>query len=71
MSYMIPPWPGDQTVPMGQRVCSDMAAGVSADAERDTLVADLAKRNINASNADVGTMIHRAVQDLCPQVSYN
>lgn len=70
MSYMVPPWPGDETTHMGHRVCADMAAGTTADAERNTLVAELLRRNIQASNADVGTMVHLAVQDLCPQIPY-
>ncbi|MUL48214.1 DUF732 domain-containing protein [Mycobacterium sp. CBMA293] len=70
MSYMIPPWPGDETMQLGHRVCTDMATGVTADTERDKLVNGLLLRNIQASNAAVGTMVHFAVQDLCPQIPY-
>jgi hypothetical protein len=70
MSYMIPPWPGGETSQLGHRVCADMATGVTADAERNAIVDDLLRRNILASNADVGTMVHFAVQDLCPQIPY-
>lgn len=70
MSYMIPPWPGGETSQLGHRVCTDMATGVTADAERNAIVDDLFRRNILASNADVGTMVHFAVQDLCPQIPY-
>jgi hypothetical protein len=70
MSYMIPPWPSDETTQLGHRVCADMAKGVSADAERNTLVMDLLRQGIQASNAQVGTMVHLAVQDLCPQIPY-
>ena len=48
-------------------MCADMGNGVSADAERDTLVMDLLNKGVHASNADVGTMVHLTIKELCPQ----
>ncbi len=31
---------------------------------------DLLRQGVQASNAQVGTMVHLAVQDLCPQIPY-
>ena len=70
MSSMVPSWPSDQTIPMGQQACAGMAGGSSADQATDSLVMGLLNQGIQASNAEVGTLVHLAANDLCPQVSY-
>jgi hypothetical protein len=53
---------------MGHQACSDIANGVSPDFERDKLQTSLMNQGVAASRADVGTLVHFALRDLCPNV---
>jgi hypothetical protein len=55
-------------VKMGHQACSDIAGGVSPDFEKDKLDASLSNQGVAASRAEVGTLIHFALRDLCPNV---
>jgi hypothetical protein len=55
-------------VEMGHRACSDIAGGVSPDVEKDKLDSSLLNRGVTASRAEVGTLVHFALSDLCPNV---
>jgi hypothetical protein len=64
-----PPLTAPALVQMGHRACSDIAGGVSPDVERDNLVTGLVlNQGVAASRADVGTLVHFALKDLCPNV---
>jgi len=53
---------------MGHQACSDIANGVSPDLEKDNLGTALFNQGVAASRAEVGTLIHFALRDLCPNV---
>jgi hypothetical protein len=55
-------------VKMGHQACSDISSGVSPDVEKGNLQMGLLNQGINTSNADVGTLVHFALRDLCPDV---
>lgn len=55
-------------VKMGHQACSDIAGGVSPDVEKDNLDLSLSNQGVAASRAEVGTLIHFALRDLCPNV---
>jgi len=63
-----PPLTPPALVKMGHQACSDIAGGVSPDVEKDNLDMSLSNQGIAASRADVGTLIHFALRDLCPNV---
>ena len=63
-----PPLTPTALVNMGHQACSDIANGVSPDVERDNLQMSLLNRGVAASRADVGTLVHFALRDLCPSV---
>ncbi|OBJ97956.1 hypothetical protein A9W96_18880 [Mycobacterium sp. 1245852.3] len=55
-------------VKLGHQACADIAAGVSPDLEKGHLGTQLMSQGIASSNAEVGTLIHFALRDLCPNV---
>jgi hypothetical protein len=63
-----PPLTPSALVNMGHQACSDIAGGVSPDYEKDNLDRALSNQGVTASRAEVGTLIHFALQDLCPNV---
>jgi Protein of unknown function (DUF732) len=63
-----PPLTPPALVTMGHQACSDIAGGVSPDVEKDNLDASLSSQGVFASRAEVGTLIHFALRDLCPKV---
>jgi hypothetical protein len=63
-----PPLTPSGLVSMGHQACSDIAGGVSPDYEKVSLVGSLSNRGVAASMAEVGTLIHFALRDLCPEV---
>jgi hypothetical protein len=48
--------------------CNDIANGVSPDVERDKPQENLMNQGVTASAAEVGTLVHYALHDLCPTV---
>ena len=63
-----PPLTPPVLVNMGHQACSDIAGGVSPDLEKGRLGTQLSNQGIASSNAEVGTLIHFALRDLCPNV---
>lgn len=63
-----PPLTPPALVKIGHQACSDIAGGVSPDLEKGHLGTQLLNQGIAASNADVGTLVHFALRDLCPDV---
>jgi hypothetical protein len=63
-----PPLASPALVKMGHQACSDIAGGVSPDVEKDNLDVSLSNQGVFASRAEVGTLIHFALRDLCPNV---
>lgn len=63
-----PPLTSAALLNMGHQACSDIAGGVSPDFEKDNLDATLFKQGVAASRAEVGTLVHFALRDLCPNV---
>lgn len=55
-------------VKLGHQACTDIAGGVSPDLEKGRLGTQLSNQGIASSNAEVGTLIHFALRDLCPNV---
>jgi hypothetical protein len=66
-----PPLTPPALVKMGHQACSDIAGGVNPDLEKDRLDLSLLNQGVTASRADVGTLIHYALRDLCPDVPNN
>jgi Protein of unknown function (DUF732) len=63
-----PPLTPAGLVRMGHQACSDIAGGVSPDVEKDQLGTSLMNQGVAASRAEMGTLVHFALQDLCPNV---
>jgi hypothetical protein len=64
-----PPLTPPALIKLGHQACSDIAGGVNPNTERDNLAGDLMlNKGIAASMADVGTLVHFALRDLCPNV---
>lgn len=63
-----PPLTPPALVKLGHQACADIAGGVSPDVEKGRLGTQLSNQGVAASNADVGTLIHFALRDLCPDV---
>jgi hypothetical protein len=67
-SVVHPPLTPPALVNMGHQACSDIAGGVSPDLEKDRLGTSLSNQGVAASRAEVGTLIHFALRDICPGV---
>jgi Protein of unknown function (DUF732) len=63
-----PPLTPPALVQMGHQACSDIANGVSPDVERDNLDTALFRQGVASDRASVGTLVHFALRDLCPNV---
>ena len=63
-----PPLTPAGLVSMGHQACSDIASGGSPDIEKDKLGTSLLNQGVAASRAETGTLVHFALQDLCPSV---
>lgn len=63
-----PPLTAGALVNMGWQACADIRKGVSPDYERDYLQMGLLNQGVAAATADVGTLVHFALRDLCPDV---
>jgi hypothetical protein len=51
----------------GREVCFHVRKiGMTADAAKDALVNELTYRGVNSDYASAGTLVHFALQDLCP-----
>ncbi|MEM6109827.1 DUF732 domain-containing protein [Mycobacterium sp. 050272] len=61
-----PSIPDSGLIAIGNDVCSKLSDGATSDAARDWLVGHLAHGGYQASNAEAGTVVHYALQDLCP-----
>ena len=53
---------------MGHQACTDIRNGVSPDVEKDNLDMALFHQGIQAARVEVGTFVHFALADLCPDV---
>ena len=61
-----PEIPDSGLIAVGNDVCAKLHGGATHDAARDWLVAHLAHGGYQASNAEAGTLVTYAQQDLCP-----
>ncbi len=61
-----PPLLPGALVDMGWQACAAIRQGVSPDYERDYLQMKLMNQGVAAATADVGTLVHYALRDLCP-----
>jgi hypothetical protein len=61
-----PSIPDSGLIAIGNDVCAKVSGGATSDAARDWLVGHLAHGGYQASNAEAGTVVHYALQDLCP-----
>jgi hypothetical protein len=61
-----PSIPDSGLLAIGNDVCAKVSGGATDTAARDWLVDHLAHGGYQASNAEAGTVVHYALQDLCP-----
>ncbi|MEB4212320.1 DUF732 domain-containing protein [Mycobacterium sp. 94-17] len=61
-----PAIPDSGLIAVGNDVCAKLHGGATHDAARDWLVAHLGHAGYQASNAEAGTVVTYAQQDLCP-----
>ena len=61
-----PSIPDSGLLAIGNDVCAKVSGGATDTAARDWLVDHLAHGGYQASNAEAGTVVHYAIQDLCP-----
>ena len=60
-----PSIPDSGLVAIRNDVCAEVGGGATPTAARDWLVDNLAQGGYQASNAEAGTVVHYALQDLC------
>jgi hypothetical protein len=65
-----PAIPDSGLLAIGNDVCAKLSGGATSDAARDWLVGHLAHGGYQASNAEAGTVVHYALQDLCPAAGH-
>ncbi len=57
-------------VELGNLACTVRRAGGTTDIAKETVWLNLNAAGVVSSNADVGTLVHVAVDNLCPEVGY-
>lgn len=69
-AYYHPNIPQTRLLELGYQACSVRRAGQDSDAAKAALNRSLDAQGIFASNAEIGTLVHVAVDTLCPEVGY-
>lgn len=68
--YAHPSLTGPRLLELGHRACSVRRAGQTTDAAKNELYKTLAAQGVLSSNAEIGSLVHVAVDTLCPEVGY-
>jgi Protein of unknown function (DUF732) len=68
--YVHPNVSSDRLIELGNLACSARRSGVSTDAARMVLWQNLKDSGVVSNNAETGTLVHVAVDILCPEVGY-
>jgi hypothetical protein len=65
-----PPVTGPRLLELGYQACSTRRSGQSTDAAKVAVWKGLDAQGVVASNAETGSLVHVAVDTLCPEVGY-
>ena len=55
---------------LGYQACSTLRSGQTVDAAKTTVYDSLDSQGVVSSNAEMGSLVHVAVDTLCPEVGY-
>jgi hypothetical protein len=65
-----PPVTGPRLLELGYQTCSVRRSGQSTDDAKVAVWKSLEAQGVVASNAEIGSLVHVAVDTLCPEVGY-
>lgn len=68
--YVHPKVSSNRLIELGNLACSARRSGMSSDDARMILWDNLKASGVTSSNAETGTLVHVAVDNLCPEVGY-
>jgi len=68
--YAHPSLTGPRLLDLGYQACRVRRDGGSTDAAKETLWKTLSAEGVLSSNAEIGSLVHVAVDTLCPEVGY-
>lgn len=68
--YAHPSVTAARLIEVGNLACSVRRSGASSDAAREEVWRNLNAAGVVSSNAEMGTLVHVAVDNLCPEVGY-
>jgi hypothetical protein len=68
--YVHPSVTAARLVELGNLTCSVRRSGSSADEAKNAVWQNLDAAGVVSSNAEMGTLVHVAVDNLCPEVGY-
>jgi hypothetical protein len=68
--YAHPSLTGPRLLQLGYQSCGDRRSGLSSRDARDNLWLTLSRQGVLASNAELGSLVHVAMDTLCPEVGY-
>jgi hypothetical protein len=68
--YVHPSVTAARLVELGNLACSVRRSGMSSDDAREAVWRNLDAAGVVSSNAEMGTLVHVAVDNLCPEVGY-
>jgi hypothetical protein len=68
--YAHPSLTDARLVELGHQACTYRRSGQSSEDARNNLVMALMNQGILSTNAEVGSLVHDAVDTLCPEVGY-
>jgi hypothetical protein len=68
--YVHPSVTAPRLVELGNLACSVRRSGASSDDAREAVWQNLNAAGVVSSNAEMGTLVHVAVDNLCPEVGY-
>lgn len=68
--YVHPPVTDARLVELGNLTCSARRGGSSTDDAKVAVWRNLDASGVSTSNAEIGTLVHEAIDYLCPEVGY-
>lgn len=69
-TYVHPPVTDARLVDLGNLTCTVRRSGSSTDDAEMAVWQSLNQQGVVSSNAEIGTLVHVAIDNLCPEVGY-
>ncbi|WP_420798224.1 DUF732 domain-containing protein [Mycolicibacterium hassiacum] len=68
--YVHPPVTAERLVQLGNLTCAVRRSGGSTEAAKERVWQSLEAQGVVSSRAEIGTLVHVAVDNICPEVGY-